>query len=105
MPPVPEASGGTWRRLPLVLANYEYDDPARKTFNPPIQDPGAPIESIRTQDLNALLPQLVAAGAQIVTPRQRPVRVDGMPNIIVRDPSGFLIRLEQRGAADGHHDQ
>ena len=83
---------------------YEYDDPARKTFNPPIQDPGAPIETIRTQDLNALLPQLVAAGAQIVTPGQRPVRVDGVRSIIVRDPSGFLIRLEQRGDDDGHHD-
>lgn len=74
---------------------YDYEDPARKTFNPAIQDPGAPIESIKARRLQALVARMRTSGVRIVTPSHHPVNVDGVPSIIVRDPSGTLIRLQQ----------
>jgi catechol 2,3-dioxygenase-like lactoylglutathione lyase family enzyme len=74
---------------------FEYDDPIRQLFNPPVQDPGAPFESIGTPDLRRLLRQITARGLPVVTPGGRPVRVHGTESILVRDPSGLLIRLEQ----------
>lgn len=79
---------------------YNYLDPARKTFNPAIQDPGAPIETIKTHNIEALVSRMKASGTRIVTPRHKPVTVDQRPSIIVRDPSGVLIRLQQ----DAHGD-
>ena len=74
---------------------YDYQDPARKTFNPAIQDPGAPIETIKTHNVHALLSRMKASHIRIVTPGHQTVTVDGTPSIIVRDPSGMLIRLQQ----------
>jgi catechol 2,3-dioxygenase-like lactoylglutathione lyase family enzyme len=96
--------GSTWAAAtgnctPVTRCEYfEYDDPARKVFNPPIQDPGAPFESVGTTDLDGLLARIRAAGLPVVTPGGRPVRVHGTRAVLVRDPSGFLIRLEQRHA-------
>jgi catechol 2,3-dioxygenase-like lactoylglutathione lyase family enzyme len=74
---------------------YNYLDPARTTFNPAIQDPGAPIETIKTHNIKALVSSMKASGIRIVTRHHAPVTVDERPSIIVRDPSGVLIRLQQ----------
>lgn len=76
---------------------FEYDDPARQVFNPAIQNPGAPFESIATPDVDSLLRRIKAAGLTVVTPGGRPVRVHGTKSVLVRDPSGFMVRLEQLG--------
>ncbi len=74
---------------------YDYVDPARKTFNPAIQDPGAPLETIATHNLSGLLLRMKHFGIRVLTPGRKPVTVHGVQSVIVRDPSGMLIRLIQ----------
>jgi catechol 2,3-dioxygenase-like lactoylglutathione lyase family enzyme len=103
--------GSTWAAAtgnctPVTRCEYfEYDDPIRQVFNPPIQNPGAPFESIGTSDLDALLSRVKVAGLQIVTPGGRPVRVRGTESVLIRDPSGFLVRLEQLRPNRNDHEE
>ncbi|BEP12233.1 hypothetical protein acdb102_05440 [Acidothermaceae bacterium B102] len=72
---------------------FEYQDPARVTNNPDIQDPGAGLATYTTHHFLAVLSRLIAARVKVVTPGGKAVLVHGHLSIILRDPSGLLLRL------------
>jgi catechol 2,3-dioxygenase-like lactoylglutathione lyase family enzyme len=97
------AHGSTWAAATGNCAAevrceyFEYDDPARKDFQPAPTDPGAPSFEVSSSNLPTLVGRLKEAGVTIVTPGGRPVLVHGTPTILVRDYSGLLVRLVQVG--------
>lgn len=80
---------------------YEYDDPARVSLIYPVQDPGVGITYYAVQDLDALVKKIKAAGQTIVTNGGQPVLVDGVRSILVRDPAGYLVALEEEAPWHG----
>jgi len=62
-------------------------------------DPGASVIEFAVRDLEAVLDAAEARGAPVVTKGGMPVRGPDGPVVLVRDPDGYLIRLEQGSAA------
>lgn len=74
---------------------YEYDDPDRVSLIYPVQYPGVGITYYAVQNLDALVEKINGAGLTIVTAGKQPVVVDGVRSIVVRDPSDYLVALEE----------
>lgn len=72
---------------------YEYDDPDRVSIIYPAQDPGVGITEYNVQDLDGILAEVKNAGLTFVTEGSVPVTVDGKRSVLIRDPSGYLVRL------------
>lgn len=72
---------------------FEYDDPARRSFTPGIQNPGTPFVKIRVQNLDAMVRRITKKGLRIVTPGREPVTLGHSRSILIRDTSGFLVQL------------
>ncbi|KAH7403784.1 lactoylglutathione lyase [Cadophora sp. MPI-SDFR-AT-0126] len=74
---------------------YEYDDPTRVTIAYPAAYPGIGMTSYAVRNLDTVLEQIRSAGLAIVSQEGSPVMVDGIRSIVVRDPSGYLVRLDE----------
>lgn len=75
---------------------YEYDAPDRVSIAYPVQYPGVGITTYNVRGLDVTLDKVRAAGLTIVTEEKVPVRVDGSRSIVIRDPSGYLVRLDEK---------
>src|SRR5215469_18366693 len=78
----------------------EFTGAARKPDRFAIQDPGAATLVLRVRDIEKVMAQLKAAGAQVVTTGGAPLNPTGNPNskmreVVVRDPDGFFVELQQ----------
>jgi catechol 2,3-dioxygenase-like lactoylglutathione lyase family enzyme len=73
---------------------YEYDDPSRSSFIYPVQTVGVGMTTYVVGDLDTILAQVTQANLEIVTEGKVPVTIDGMRSILIRDPSGYLVRLD-----------
>jgi catechol 2,3-dioxygenase-like lactoylglutathione lyase family enzyme len=73
---------------------YEYDDPERVTIDEPAQNPGIGMTTYVVQDLDSIVSQVQAANLTIVTEGGAPVVVNGIRSILIRDPTGYLVRLD-----------
>ncbi|PVH77213.1 hypothetical protein DL98DRAFT_591462 [Cadophora sp. DSE1049] len=74
---------------------YEYYDPTRVTIAHPAAYSGIGMTTYAVRDLDMVLKQIRAAGLTVVTRGGSPVVVDGARSIVVRDPSGYLVRLDE----------
>lgn len=74
---------------------YEYDAPDRVSIIYPAQYPGVGITSYNVKDLDGIVKKVRGAGLTIVTQGGGPVQVDGRRSIVIRDPSGYLVRLDE----------
>ncbi|SCO37200.1 uncharacterized protein FFNC_05508 [Fusarium fujikuroi] len=74
---------------------YEYDDPSRVSIIYPAQDPGVGMTTYSVQNLDAIADKVKATKIKVITEGDRPVWVDGKKSILVRDPAGYLVRLDQ----------
>ncbi|CZR62763.1 uncharacterized protein PAC_12660 [Phialocephala subalpina] len=74
---------------------YEYDDPTRVTIAYPAAYPGIGMTTYAVKNLDTVLRQIRGVGLTIVTRGGSPVVVDGARSIVVRDPSGYLVRLDE----------
>ncbi|KAL1873197.1 hypothetical protein Daus18300_004016 [Diaporthe australafricana] len=74
---------------------YEYDAPDRVSIIYPAQYPGVGITSYNVKDLDGIVEKVRAAGLAIITQGDTPLMVDGRRSIVVRDPSGYLVRLDE----------
>lgn len=74
---------------------YEYDAPDRVSIVYPAQYSGVGITSYNVKGLDGIVDKVRASGLTIVTEGGVPVRVDGKRSILVRDPSGYLVRLDE----------
>ncbi|KAF2651808.1 hypothetical protein K491DRAFT_681826 [Lophiostoma macrostomum CBS 122681] len=77
---------------------YEYDDPDRVALIYPVQDIGVGLTYYAVQNLDAILNEVIAANLTIVTEGGSPVVVNGMRSILIRDPAGYLVMLEEEPA-------
>jgi catechol 2,3-dioxygenase-like lactoylglutathione lyase family enzyme len=78
----------------------EFTGGPRKPVRPNIQDIGAATLALQVRDIDKMLTKVRASGATIVTAGGAPVNPSGNPNsklreIMVRDPDGFLVELQQ----------
>ena len=100
--PVPE--GSKVRALNVIapgtnpLLFYEFKDLPRTPFRLRVQDPGAPMMSLRVKDLDGLLKRLRAAGVPVLFNRGEVDQFTSTTrNVLVEDPNGIHIELyEQR---------
>jgi catechol 2,3-dioxygenase-like lactoylglutathione lyase family enzyme len=74
---------------------YEYDDPARKAIVYPVHTAGIGMTTYAVGDLDATLKRVKASRLTIITQGGEPVTIDGTRSILIRDPSGYLVRLDQ----------
>lgn len=74
---------------------YEYDAPDRVSIVYPAQYPGVGMTTYSVKGLDGILDKVRAAGLTIVTEGDVPLRVDGRRSIVVRDPSGYLVKLDE----------
>lgn len=74
---------------------YEYDAADRKSIVYPAQYPGVGITSYNVRALDSILDKVRTAGLSIVTEGDVPVQVDGRRSVVIRDPSGYLVRLDE----------
>ncbi|KAJ0116966.1 Uncharacterized protein J7T55_003380 [Diaporthe amygdali] len=74
---------------------YKYDAPDRVSIIYPANYPGIGITTYNVKGLDGVIQKVQAAGLTIVTQGGVPVRVNGRRSIVVRDPSGYLVRLEE----------
>ncbi|KAF5588744.1 lactoylglutathione lyase-like lyase [Fusarium subglutinans] len=61
----------------------------------PAQDPGVAITTYLVENLDAIVKKVKAAKIKIITEGDKPVWIDGKKSIVVRDPAGYLVRLDQ----------
>jgi metallo-beta-lactamase class B len=78
----------------------EFTGNARKADRFAIQDPGSATLALRVRDIEKIMAKLKATGAQVVTSGGVAVNPTGNPNskmreIVVRDPDGFFVELQQ----------
>lgn len=74
---------------------YEYDAPDRVSIIYPAQYPGVGMTSYNVKDLDGIMEKVRGAGLTIVTQGGGPVEVDDRRSIVIRDPSGYLVRLDE----------
>jgi catechol 2,3-dioxygenase-like lactoylglutathione lyase family enzyme len=90
-------------RIPNAAFGFElteFTGGARKPVRPNIQDIGAATLALQVRDIEKVLAKVKASGAPVVTIGGVPVNPTGNPNsklreIIVRDPDGFFVELQQ----------
>ena len=90
-------------RIPNAAFGFElteFTGGARKPVRPNIQDIGAATLAFEVRDIEKVVEKVKASGAVIVTIGGVPVNPTGNPNnklreIIVRDPDGFFVELQQ----------
>ncbi|KAG8415995.1 hypothetical protein J3459_013902 [Metarhizium acridum] len=75
---------------------FEYDDPTRRTIAYPAQVPGIGMTTYSVRNLNKLLRQVRSANLTVVTKGGSPVHIDGGSSILIRDPTGYLVRLDEK---------
>lgn len=74
---------------------YEYDAPDRVSIVYPAQYPGVGITSYNVKGLDSIMNKVQAADLTIVSEGGVPVQMDGRRSIVIRDPSGYLVRLDE----------
>lgn len=74
---------------------YEYDDPSRKSIIYPVQTVGVGMTTYAVSDLDAVMEKVKKADLDIITEGKTPVIIDRMRSILIRDPSGYLVRLDE----------
>lgn len=74
---------------------YEYDAPDRVSIVYPAQYPGVGMTTYMVKGLDGILAKVRAAGLTIVTEGNMPIEVDDRRSIVVRDSSGYLVRLDE----------
>ncbi|KAI9679694.1 MAG: hypothetical protein M1822_007300 [Bathelium mastoideum] len=74
---------------------YEYDDPTRVAVIAPASDIGIGLTYYAVRDIDGVLEKIRAANLTIVTEGGEPVSVNGTRSILVRDPAGYLVLLEE----------
>lgn len=99
--------GASFRAASFLIpgANFgweltEFIGVARKADRLKIQDPGSATLALMVRDIGKVVATLKAAGTKIVTTGGAPINPTGNPNskmreIVVRDPDGFFVELEQ----------
>lgn len=75
---------------------YEYDAPDRVSIVYPVQYPGVGITTYNVKCMDDVVDKIRAAVLTVVTKGDMPVRVDGSRSIVIRDPSGYLVRLDEK---------
>lgn len=74
---------------------YEYDAPDSVSIVYPAQYPGIGITPYSVRGLDGIVEKVRAAGLTIVTEGEVPLKMDGRRSIVIRDPSGYLVRLDE----------
>jgi len=90
-------------RIPNAAFGFElteFTGGSRKPVRPNIQDIGAATLALQVRDIEKVMAKVKASGAPIVTIGGVPVNPTGNPasklrEIIVRDPDGFFVELQQ----------
>ncbi len=98
------ALGGQFRvgtatvpQSPMRAELVEFKDVDRKPVRPRIQDPGASIFVLTVRDLAPVLTRIKNSGVTVITTGGDPVLLaDGSRALLVQDPDGFYVELEQR---------
>lgn len=75
---------------------YEYDAPDRVSIVYPAQYPGVGMTTYKVKGLDGIVDKVRAAGLTIVTEGNMPIKMDDRRSIVIRDPSGYLVRLDER---------
>jgi catechol 2,3-dioxygenase-like lactoylglutathione lyase family enzyme len=88
---------------PFGFELTEFTGGPRKPVRPNIQDSGAATLALQVRDIEKVVAKVKASGAAIVTLGAVPVNPTGNPNsklreIVVRDPDGFFVELQQPDA-------
>ena len=83
---------------------YEYDDPTRVSLIFPMQDIGVGLTYYAVHDLDSIVDQIRKEDLTIVTVGGKPVVTDrGIRSIVVRDPSGYLVVLEEEACSEDRY--
>ena len=112
VPPQAQMTGVQGHCASTRCEMFEFKDAPRTPFRPAMQDPGAACLSIWVSDIDGLLSQLKADGAEVLTQGGAPVTVTSpqeagwVPQgqrppvhtvasreVLIRDPSGFPVLL------------
>lgn len=99
-------SATTGNCAPTVRCEFfYYDSPGLTPVAPRPQDAGAAMLQVSTGDVFSLVAKLRANGFTVVTPGRHPVIVRGRLSILLRSPSGLLMRFDQQlfELRHGHH--
>lgn len=80
---------------------YEYDAPDRVSIVYPAQYPGVGMTTYMVKGLDGIVDKVRAAGLTIVTEGNMPINVEDRRSIVIRDPSGYLVRLDEGRFAIG----
>ena len=90
-------------RIPNATFGFElteFTGGPRKPVRPNIQDIGAATLALQVRDIEKVMARVKASGAPVVTIGGAPSIRAGNPNskfreIVVRDPDGFFVELQQ----------
>src|SRR5262245_24174306 len=82
---------GIWCGVELV----EFADIDRKVVTRQLQDPGAVTLVLLVRNLDSVFGRLKAAGVPVVTTGGAPIAVGRTRAVIVRDPDGHFVELDQ----------
>jgi catechol 2,3-dioxygenase-like lactoylglutathione lyase family enzyme len=101
------AGGGQYRvgttlvpESPMRAELAEFKDVERKVVQPRIQDPGASIYILTVRDLAPVMTRVKQDRATVATTGGEPVTLaDGTRAILLKDPDGFFVELQQRNPA------
>lgn len=100
--PIPGTSANPGKVPEMVVEVIEFRNIERHLYTPALQDPGVSSLKLILRDLDAALSRLKEAGVPIVTAGGEPVNVPTMPGlvgntraIIVRDPDGYPVELQE----------
>ncbi len=84
---------------PASVEFTEFRGVPRTKFHLRVRDPGAPAMAIQVINLNGMVAQLKAAGANLISANGQIVDFgNGTHNIFVEDPNGMNIELFERSA-------
>ena len=95
---------------PFGFELTEFTGGPRKPVRPNLQDSGAATLALQVRDIEKVMARVRASGAPIVTIGGAPVNPTGNPNsklreIVVRDPDGFFVELQQPDPAACERDR
>jgi catechol 2,3-dioxygenase-like lactoylglutathione lyase family enzyme len=91
---------GTLPGPPAYVEFTEFRGVPRTKFHLRVRDPGAPAMAIQVINLNGMVAQMKAAGANLISTNGQIVDFgNGTHNIFVEDPNGMNIELFERSGA------
>jgi predicted enzyme related to lactoylglutathione lyase len=79
-----------------TITFIEFSQVERKPLKTRVQDPGTAILQLNVRDMDGLMKELKAGGAEIITTGGEPVSLGNSKLVIVRDPNNLFLELIQR---------